>query len=58
MTHVKPCAQIEAGQNACAILGGDALTRELLRVRLVHSEPGSVQAGVRGARNSPAEQLR
>src|SRR4026207_1315549 len=27
-----------------------------VRVRLVHSEPGSVQAGDRGARNSPAEQ--
>ena len=34
----------------------DALTREQYALRLVLSEPGSVQAGVRGARNSPAEQ--
>ena len=43
-------------QNACAILEADALTREQYAHALVQSEPGSVQAGVRGARNSPVEQ--
>ena len=41
---------------ARAILAADALTRDQYALRLVHSEPGMVQAGVRGARNSPAEQ--
>jgi hypothetical protein len=40
----------------CDILPTDALTREQYALRLVHSEPEMVQAGVRGARNSPAEQ--
>jgi len=32
------------------------LTREQYALRLDHSEPEMVRAGVRGARNSPAEQ--
>jgi hypothetical protein len=32
------------------------LTREQYALRLVHSEPGWVEAGDRGAQNSPAEQ--
>ena len=38
------------------MVAANALTREQYALRLVHSEPGSVRAGVRGARNSPAEQ--
>lgn len=34
----------------------DAVTREQYAPSLVHSEPGSVQAGAREARNSPVEQ--
>lgn len=32
------------------------MTREQYALRLVHSEPGAVEAGARGTRNSPAEQ--
>jgi len=40
----------------CAILATDALTRGQYARNLGHSEPEMVQAGVRGVRNSPAEQ--
>lgn len=32
------------------------MTREQYALRLVLSEPGTVEAGARGTRNSPAEQ--
>ena len=44
-------------ERPCAVLPADALARDQYALSLVHSEPLSVQAGVRGAWNSPAEQL-